>query len=185
MKRHIILLLSLFFAVAYVYSSENGKKEEFTLYSKSFRSGHTMPAYLATLKVKGGKNKSPSLYWKNIPDGTKSFALICIDLHPVAKRWVHWMVINIPAGSDHIVSGASPDNMPEGSVELYNSFGNLGWGGPQPPKGTGLHKYLFKLYALKSEKLPAGISNEKEFNAAVKKAGIAGRAVCYGFFRQD
>jgi len=43
--------------------------------------------------------------------------------------------------------------MPPGSVELKNSFGDIGYGGPQPPKGTGDPPYVFTLYALSVEKL--------------------------------
>ena len=46
--------------------------------------------------------------------------------------------------------------MPSGSFELKNSFGDIGYGGPQPPKGTGDHPYVFTLYALKVEKLDLG-----------------------------
>jgi phosphatidylethanolamine-binding protein (PEBP) family uncharacterized protein len=48
--------------------------------------------------------------------------------------------------------------MPPGSVELKNSFGDMGYGGPQPPKGTGDHPYVFTLYALSVEKLDLGAS---------------------------
>jgi Raf kinase inhibitor-like YbhB/YbcL family protein len=51
---------------------------------------------------------------------------------------------------------ASGKKMPPGSVELKNSFGDIGYGGPQPPKGTGDHPYVFTLYALKVEKLDLG-----------------------------
>jgi len=185
MKRCVLLSIVFVLCTVSLLSAEKKKQSKFTLFSKSFRNGRMMPVELATLKIKGGRNKSPSLYWKNVPEGTKSFAVICLDTHPVAKRWIHWMIINIPVSCDHIVSGASSDKMPDKSIELYNSFGDIGWGGPQPPKGTGLHKYLFKIYALKSKKLPINIENEKEFNLAVKKAGILGKAFCYGLFRQD
>jgi Raf kinase inhibitor-like YbhB/YbcL family protein len=46
--------------------------------------------------------------------------------------------------------------MPHGSIELKNSFGEIGYGGPQPPKGTGDHPYVFTLYALSVEKLDLG-----------------------------
>ena len=48
-----------------------------------------------------------------------------------------------------------------------------------------MHKYLFKIYALKTGRVPGDIKNEKEFNAAVKKMGILGKASCIGLFRQD
>ena len=46
--------------------------------------------------------------------------------------------------------------MPPGSLELKNSFGDPGYGGPQPPKGTGDHPYVVTLYALNVEKLDLG-----------------------------
>ena len=39
---------------------------------------------------------------------------------------------------------------------LKNSFGDVGYGGPQPPKGTGDPPYVFTLYALSVEKLDLG-----------------------------
>lgn len=50
-------------------------------------------------------------------------------------------------------------HMPAGSKELYNSYGSLGYGGPEPPKGSGPHPYVVTLYALDSAiDLPAGSS---------------------------
>ena len=76
-----------------------------------------------------------------------------VDPHPVAQNWVHWLVINIPANVASLEEGASGKKMPHGSLELKNSFGEIGYGGPQPPKGTGDHPYVFTLYALGVEKL--------------------------------
>ena len=104
----------------------------------------------------GGKNISVPLSWKNAPAGTKSFALSMVDPHPVAQNWVHWLVINIPKEANAIEEGASRKKMPPGSVELKNSFGDVGYGGPQPPKGTGDHPYVFTLYALNVDKLDLG-----------------------------
>jgi phosphatidylethanolamine-binding protein (PEBP) family uncharacterized protein len=46
---------------------------------------------------------------------------------------------------ERITVGAVPENY------VKNSFGQIGYGGPQPPKGTG-DPYVFTLYALKVEK---------------------------------
>ena len=96
----------------------------------------------------GGKNISLPLSWSNVPVGTKSFALAIVDPHPVANNWVHWLVINIPGETKELGEGASRSSMPAGAVELRNSFGDTGYGGPQPPKGTGDHPYVVSLYAL-------------------------------------
>jgi len=115
----------------------------------------------------GGKNISIPLSWKNTPSGTKSFVISVVDPHPVAQSWVHWLVINIPANVSSLEEGASRKKMPLGSVELKNSFGDIGYGGPQPPKGTGDHPYIFTLYALSVEKLDLGLNTSL---SAFKKA---------------
>ena len=38
------------------------------------------------------------------------------------------------------------------------TFGEIGYGGPQPPKGSGEHPYVVTLYALNVEKLDLGAS---------------------------
>ncbi len=123
--------------------------------SNVFKDGEKIPIQYV-MPGAGGRNISVPLSWKNAPSGTKSFALSMVDPHPVAQNWVHWLVINIPANATSLEEGASGKKMPPGSVELKNSFGDIGYGGPQPPKGTGDHPYVFTLYALKVEKLDLG-----------------------------
>jgi len=118
--------------------------------SAAFKDGGKIPIQYVMVPA-GGKNLSLPLSWKNAPPGTKSFALSIIDPHPVAQNWVHWFVINIPASTAFLSEGASRKNMPGGAVELKNSFGETGYGGPQPPKGSGEHPYVITLYALNVE----------------------------------
>jgi Raf kinase inhibitor-like YbhB/YbcL family protein len=66
---------------------------------------------------------------------------------------VHWLVIDIPKDASSLPEGASGHKMPPGAVELKNSFGDLGYGGPQPPPGSGDHPYVFTLYALNVPKI--------------------------------
>jgi Raf kinase inhibitor-like YbhB/YbcL family protein len=121
----------------------------------------------------GGKNISIPLTWKNAPAGTKSFALSIVDPHPVAQNWVHWLVINLPRDLTSIEEGASRKKMPSGSAELKSSFGDIGYGGPQPPQGTGDHPYVVTLYALNVEKLELGVNTAL---SAFKKA-IEGKVI--------
>jgi Raf kinase inhibitor-like YbhB/YbcL family protein len=126
--------------------------------STAFKDGEKIPIQFV-MPGAGGKNISVPLSWKDVPQGTNSFALSMVDPHPVAQNWVHWLVINIPANATSLEEGASGKKMPPGSVELKNSFGEIGYGGPQPPKGTGDHPYVFNLYALKVEKLDLGANS--------------------------
>lgn len=101
----------------------------------------------------GGDNVSIPVQWSSVPEGTKSFALSIVDPHPVANNWVHWIVVNIPAEIRELEENASGRGMPQGAKELVNSFGKPGYGGPQPPKGTGEHPYVVTVYALDTPSL--------------------------------
>ena len=120
--------------------------------SAAFKDGEKIPIQYV-MPGAGGKNISIPLSWKNVPAGTKSFALSVVDPHPVARNWVHWLVINLPPNLTTLDEGASRKGMPSGSVELKNSWGDIGYGGPEPPGGTGDHPYVITLYALNVEKL--------------------------------
>jgi len=80
-----------------------------------------------------------------------------------------------------IEEGASSKKMPPGSVELKNSFGEVDYGGPQPPKGTGDHPYVVTLYALNAEKLDLGVSSSLSAfkkateNKAIESVSITGK----------
>lgn len=122
------------------------------LKSSSFNDGGRIPDQYV-MEAIGGRNVSFSFAWENAPVEAKSFALSIIDPHPVADNWIHWLVINIPSNSKEIAEGASGKNMPDESTELQNSYGGMGYGGPQPPTGSGLHPYVCTVYALSVDKL--------------------------------
>lgn len=120
---------------------------EFAVDSLSFQDGEEMPAEHAT-GAAGGINASLGLTWRDPPAGTRSFAIETYDEHEIADDWVHWLVVDVPGDSLGVEAGASGTKMPAGSRELENGFGDIGWGGPQPPKGTGPHAYRTTVYAL-------------------------------------
>ncbi len=116
-----------------------------TLSSSAFGDGEVIPGRYA----RDGENASIPIVWNGAPGGTRSYALLMIDLHPSARKWVHWMVVDIPADTTALADGASGgSSMPEVARELKNSFGRPGYGGPQPPPGSGVHPYAVTVYAL-------------------------------------
>ena len=142
-----VFLFSLFFYQNIVFGG--GAME---ISTSAFKDGGEIPIQYV-MPGAGGKNISIPLVWRDTPSGAKSFDLSIVDIHPIARNWVHWLVINIPPQVNSIEEGASKKKMPPGSLELKNSWGNIGYGGPEPPKGTGDHSYVITLYVLNVEKL--------------------------------
>jgi Raf kinase inhibitor-like YbhB/YbcL family protein len=109
----------------------------------------TIPIQHAMKAVAGGNNVSIPYAWSSAPSETASFALTLVDTAPVARDWVHWMLVDIPPDVTSVAQGASgTTRVPAGARELSNTFGFLGYGGPQPPEGTGAHAYVATLFAL-------------------------------------
>jgi hypothetical protein len=171
----LLLLIILFiFQQEHVLGGDNME-----ISSAAFKDGDKIPIQYV-MPGAGGKNVSVPLSWKNAPSGTKSFALSMVDPHPVAQNWVHWLVINIPANVASLEEGASRKKMPRECIELKNSFGDIGYGGPQPPKGTGDHPYVFTLYALSAEKLDLGANTSLSAFKKALEGKILGSATITG-----
>jgi Raf kinase inhibitor-like YbhB/YbcL family protein len=147
----------------------------FTLVCQSYKDKEPIPTKYSHSSVVGGKNISPAFSWSDPPVNTKSFAFSIIDPHPVAKNWVHWFVINIPFRERKLVEGASRTNsLPPGAKELMNSYNELGYGGPAPPKGSGEHPYVATIYALNVESLDLGVNTTlRQFHKAIEGKVIA------------
>jgi len=162
-KKFIIRKLS-FFSVTILITiplfSHGGEAMEIT--SKDFKHNQSIPS----IHTCDGKDLSPHLAWSGAPEGTKSFALSCIDPDAPMGDFIHWLVYNIPSPASEIPQ-AGP--LPAGAQEVTNDFGKKSYGGPCPPSGT--HRYFFTIYALKVKDL--GSMSKRDFLKKVKENQLA------------
>jgi Raf kinase inhibitor-like YbhB/YbcL family protein len=113
------------------------------LTSNSFLNGDFMsPKYTCE-----GNDISPAFSWQNIPKDTKSLVLICEDPDAPGHTWTHWLLYNIPPTIPGLKENASKD-LPSRIQVGLNSWNRQDYGGPCPP--SGVHHYIFTLYALDS-----------------------------------
>lgn len=113
------------------------------LYSPVFENAQPIPA-LFTCE---GENISPPLHWRDIPDNSKSLAVMMEDRDTDGAPFTHWIIYNIPPkmqGLDREVpeGGHYGDQARQG----LNDAQRMGYGGPCPPQDR--HHYVFTLYAL-------------------------------------
>jgi Raf kinase inhibitor-like YbhB/YbcL family protein len=149
-------------------------------------SGKYLPTKCAHRNVKGGQNVSPGVEWTDVPPGTKSFVLSIIDRHPVANNWVHWQLVNIPPSVREIPERASGAFrvLPAECMELRNSYGENGYGGPNPPRGTGAHEYEITVHALDLPVLSLGPFATLTECLAAMQGHVLTTASIFGTFQQ-
>jgi Raf kinase inhibitor-like YbhB/YbcL family protein len=121
--------------------------------STAFANGQPIPS-----KYTGeGEDVSPPISWSGLPEGAQELALICDDPDaPTAEPWVHWVIYKIPATMTGLPEGIERKarlKQPAGVLQGRNSWPgqSVGYRGPMPPPGHGIHHYYFKLYALEAK----------------------------------
>lgn len=123
-----------------------------------------------------GQNFSPALNWKDVPAGTKSFAVTLVDIDATGAEFFNWMIINIPAGVSSIRPQAGnprTQDLPEGALQIRNNYGVDRYSGPCPPKGNSQHRFAFRIHALAAEKIPVeGNLRASEALKKIKEAEI-------------
>lgn len=121
-----------------------------------------------------GANVSPSLFFDEVPEETKSLVLILEDVDNI-PIWTHWMLFNIPPTTTEILE----NSVPEGAVEGLGSNKSFGFDGPCPKFYEGIHHYWFRLFALDTVlDLPAeserDVVEEKMREHVIAKAYLSG-----------
>ncbi len=141
------------------------------LTSEAFQPGQPIPKVCTG----EGQDRSPQLAWDPAPPEVREWALICDDPDaPTPTPWVHWVIYGLAADRRALPAGLPADatlTSPVAALQGKNSWPSgqtIGYRGPLPPPGHGVHHYHFKLYALDASlQLAPGLSKE-ELLAALK-----------------
>jgi Raf kinase inhibitor-like YbhB/YbcL family protein len=105
-----------------------------TIESPAFRNNESIPSKYTC----DGSNINPELTIKDIPEETKSLALV-VDDPDAQGTFDHWIMWNIPV-KNRIEENSSP------GAQGKNGKDENKYAGPCPPSGT--HHYHFRVYAL-------------------------------------
>jgi Raf kinase inhibitor-like YbhB/YbcL family protein len=126
--------------------------------SSTFAEGGEIPDKFAR---KGG-DKSPALMIEDVPDEAKSLVLIMDDPDAPKGLFTHWILFNVSPRTKEI----HEDSAPVMATQGRNDYGDVGYGGPQPPSGE--HRYFFKLYALDAVLQLSRGAKRQEIDTAMK-----------------
>ena len=131
----------------------NTETKNLKVFSTVFsHNGHIPPEYTCD-----GKDINPPIEVSDIPDGTRTLALIMEDPDAPRGTFDHWIVWNIPP-NEAIAEETNP------GISGLNDFGKTGYGGPCPP--SGVHRYFFRVFALDVKlDLPAGTDKQTLLDA--------------------
>jgi Raf kinase inhibitor-like YbhB/YbcL family protein len=113
------------------------------LSSPAFRDGGPIPPQYGYTEA----NVNPPLEIADAPAEAESLVLVVDDpdaLEPAGKVWRHWLVWNVNPTRKRIPEEWSTETAT--AVEGENDYGEVGYGGPNPPDGE--HTYRFRLFAL-------------------------------------
>jgi Raf kinase inhibitor-like YbhB/YbcL family protein len=151
-----MIMRRIYFTLAFILWAGTASAQTFTLKSNDL-GGHSTNRHELNGFGCDGENKSPHLSWENIPEGTGSFAVTIFDENaPTGSGWWHWVIFDIPGNITALKSDAGNKNLknaPHGSIQSVTDFKTAGYGGPCPPEGEPMHKYVVTVYALKGDKL--------------------------------
>jgi len=153
MKLLCLMLIAAILCSSGCMAEERKEVGGMQMSSSAFEDGERMP-----VKYTGdGADVSPPLKWKNAPDNTKAFVLICDDPDAPVGNWIHWVLYDVPAETSELPEGIpATGTVLESAKQGNNDFRKLGYGGPAPPPGKP-HRYIFTLYAIdRPTGLPAG-----------------------------
>jgi len=169
----VILIIVLFFTISSCRGGENMKVKSV------FKDNGFMPEKYTCM----GDNINPPLVISNIPKGSKTIAIIMDDPDAPVGTFVHWVLWNLKVAGDEVRVEEGLSRKASCCEQGINDFGRIGYDGPCPPRGHGIHHYHIKVYALDMEpNLPSKASKRDLENAM--KGHILSQVELIGLFER-
>jgi Raf kinase inhibitor-like YbhB/YbcL family protein len=134
-----------------------------TITSPAFTDGGSIPQKYTC----NGTAVSPELDFGNVPPNAMSLALEVTDPDAPGGTFMHWLAWDIPTS----VTRFKEDDVPAGIIQGLNGFGKNNYGSPCPP--SGVHHYIFDLYALDNTLGLAASKGRPDFENAIKGHVVA------------
>lgn len=126
-----------------------------------------------------GENLSPPLRWSNIPPSAKELVLLCEDPDaPKPTPFVHWVLYGLSSAVTSLPQGIPTTEsvaMLGGFKQGKNSADKIGYTGPMPPVGHGVHHYHFQVFALSEQ---TGLSGNPDRDEIIR--AMAGHVLAVG-----
>ena len=155
MKKYLLLWAFSFYFSSAIHGGE------MVLKSPDFKDMQTLPDKITCY----GDGVSPALHWEDAPKETKSFVLTLDDPDAVGGVvWDHWIVYDIPATVHEIAEGRLPKEAKLGK----STNAKHAYVAPCPPKGSGVHGYRFRLYALDIKSVPSKVDTKEALLQTIK-----------------
>ena len=131
-------VLAIIIGLLFLPGCQKKITQKFTMEILSFPNGGEIPGTFAFCvpaeegHVKFGPNHSPHIRWSNLPEGTKSLAIICYDSDVPSKpdnvnkegvtvskdlprvKFYHWVLVDIPPTISELPEGADSDSITAG-----------------------------------------------------------------------
>jgi len=154
-------------AISHSEVSQAVSYKQLKVASTAFSDGDLLPPRYTC----DGANVNPPLDIADIPADAKSLVIIMTGTYDGKEEWAHWLTWNIPL-VQHIAEGRHME------IEGLNYFGMKQYEGPCPTGG--LHRYQFKVYALKEYLHLHSYAAKKDLEQAIAGLILAfGSITCY------
>lgn len=144
-------------------SGPSGSAGALQVTSSAFGAGGTIPERFTCR----GDGQAPPLAWSGA-GSAPALGLLVDDPDAPGGTYVHWVVLDLPAGTTSLPQGGA---LPPGTRQAVNSGGSAGWAPPCPPSGT--HHYRFTVYALSAPTGLADGAGKEEAIAALDRLAVA------------
>jgi Raf kinase inhibitor-like YbhB/YbcL family protein len=124
-----------------------------------------------------GEGQSPALSFRGTEEA-KSLVLVLDDLDAPNGMFTQWVLFDIPKEIGSILHGGTV------GTSGANGEDQTGYLPPCPPKGSGVHRYRFQLYALDTDRLGTREGASRAQIDAAMSGHVLGRATLSSLYER-